>query len=49
MRLNKRRGDKDVQKYSFPNRTIDMWNTLPEEVVCVQTVFRNLKRSMITG
>ncbi len=25
---------KDVKKYSFPDRAIDKWNALPEEVVC---------------
>ena len=40
MKLLKRRGDKDVQKYSFPNRTIDLWNTLPEEVVCANSIHK---------
>ena len=40
MKLNKRRGDKDVQKYSFPNRTIDLWNSLPEEVVGANSIHK---------
>ena len=38
MKLKKRRGDKDVQKYSFPNRPIDQWNALPEKVVCATSI-----------
>ena len=40
MKLVKRRGDKDVHKYSFPNRAIDQWNSLPEEVVCAQSIHK---------
>ncbi len=29
---------KDVKKYSFPDRAIDKWNALPEEVVCVKNI-----------
>ena len=40
MKIAKRRGDKDVQKYSFPNRAIDQWNALPEEVVCAKSIHK---------
>ncbi len=33
-KLYKKRLKKDVKKYSFPDRAIDNWNVLPEEVVC---------------
>ncbi len=33
-KLYKKRLKKDVKKYSFPDRAIDQWNALPEEVVC---------------
>jgi len=39
LKLQRRRKDKDARKYSFPNRAIDMWNQLPDEVVCVSKVF----------
>ncbi len=29
---------KDVKKYSFPDRAIEKWNALPEEVVCVKSI-----------
>ncbi len=35
-KLYKKRLKKDVKKYSFPNRAIDKWNLLPEEVVFVK-------------
>ena len=38
LKLKKRRGDKDVQKHSFPNRATDLCNALPEEVVCVNSI-----------
>ena len=38
MKLSKRRGDKDIQKCSFPNRGINLWNALPQEVVCVNNI-----------
>ena len=40
MKLAKRRGDKDVQKFSFPNRAVDRWNSLPEEVVCAKSIHK---------
>ena len=33
MKTAKRRGEKGVQKYIFPNRATDQWNALPEEVL----------------
>ncbi len=33
-KLYKTRLKKDVKKPSFPDRAIDKWNALPEEVVC---------------
>lgn len=33
MKLYKERVNKDVLKYSFGNRVIDTWNSLPEEVI----------------
>ncbi len=35
----KKRLKKDVKKYSFPDRAIDKWNALPEEVVCVNHIY----------
>ncbi len=37
-KLYKKRLKKDVKKYSFPDRAIDKWNALPEEVVCVNSI-----------
>ncbi len=37
-KLYKKRLKKDVKKYSFPDRAIDEWNALPEEVVCVKSI-----------
>ncbi len=34
----KKRLKKDVKKYSFPDRAIDKWNALPEEVVCIKCI-----------
>ena len=31
LKIAKRRGDKDIQKYSFPNGAVDQWNATPEE------------------
>jgi hypothetical protein len=33
MKLYKERVNKDVLKYSFGNRVVDLWNSLPEEVI----------------
>ena len=40
MKLAKRRGDKDVQKYSFPNRAVDQWNSLLDDVVCAKSIHK---------
>ncbi len=37
-KLHKKSLRKDVEKYSFPDRAIDKWNALPEEVVCVKSI-----------
>ncbi len=37
-KLYKKRLKKDVKKYRFPNRVIDKWNALPEEVLCVKSI-----------
>ncbi len=37
-KLYKKRIKKDVKKYNFPDRAIDKWNALPEEVVCVKSI-----------
>ncbi len=28
----------DIKKYSFPHRTVDIWNNLKEEVVAAKSV-----------
>ena len=35
-----KRGDKDVRKYSFPTRAIDVWSQLPDEVVCAKSIHK---------
>ncbi len=37
-KLYKKRLKKDVKKYCFPDRAIDKWNALPEEVVCIKSI-----------
>lgn len=37
-KLARNRGKKDVKKFSFPTRTIEKWNALPEKVVCAKTI-----------
>ncbi len=37
-KLYKKRLKKDVKKYSFPDRAIDKFNALPEEVVCAKSI-----------
>ncbi len=44
-KLYKKRLKKDVKKYSFPDRAIDKWNALPEELVCVKSILV-LEKSM---
>merc|ERR1712035_86436 len=33
LKIQKTKGKKDVEKYSFPNRVVERWNKLPPEVV----------------
>ena len=35
----KPRAGMDVRKYSFSNRVVDVWNSLPDYVISVNTVF----------
>ena len=37
-KIQKKRGDKDVRKFNFPNRIIDKWNSLPEHVVSAKNI-----------
>ena len=37
-KLARRRSKKDIRKFSFPTRSIEKWNALPEEVVCAKTI-----------
>jgi len=39
-KLQKTRGDKDVKKFSFPNRAIERWNQLPDKVVCAKSIHK---------
>ena len=38
-RLFKHRARLDVRKYSFSNRVVDLWNSLPDSVISAETVF----------
>ena len=40
MKLKKERCLKDTKKYSFPQRSIEVWNKLPEEIVTVKCVHK---------
>ena len=37
--LFKYRARLDVRKYSFSNRAVDLWNSLPDSVISSETVF----------
>ena len=37
-KMQKKRGDKDVRKFFFPNRIVDDWNKLPEQTVCARNI-----------
>ena len=37
-KIRKCRCVSDIKKYSFPHRTVDIWNGLKEEVVTVKSV-----------
>ncbi len=43
-KLYKTRPRLDIRKYSFSNRVVDTWNSLPDEVVCAETIFTFEKR-----
>ena len=38
MKIQKKRGDKDARKYFFPNRIVDGWNSLLEQIVSAKTI-----------
>ena len=38
-KLFKHRARLDVRKYSFSNRVVDLWNSLPDSVISAETVF----------
>ena len=38
-KLFKYRARRDVRKYSFSNRVVDLWNSLPDSVISAETVF----------
>ena len=38
-KLFKHRARLDVRKYSFRNRVVDLWNSLPDSVISAETVF----------
>ena len=50
-KLRKQRGIKDIMKYGFPNRVIDKWNKLPDEVVCAKNInqFKKLYDNSVYG
>ena len=37
-KIQKKRGDINARKYFFPNRIVDDWNNLPEQIVSAQTI-----------
>ena len=39
-KLFKKAATKDVRKYSFPNRAIDRWNALPDQVVIASNIHK---------
>ena len=43
MKLYKERVNRDVLKFSFANRVIEMWNKLPEEIISAKglNIFKN--------
>ena len=38
-KLFKHRARPDVRKYSFSNRVVNLWNSLPDSVISAETVF----------
>ena len=37
-KLQNKEGQKDVKKFSFPNRYISAWNDLPEHIVSAKNI-----------
>ena len=37
-KIQQKRGDKDVRKYFFPNRIMEDWNSLPEQIVSAENI-----------
>ena len=37
-KIQKKRGEINARKYFFPNRIVDDWNNLPEQIVSAQTI-----------
>ena len=38
MKIMKHRCKRDVRKYSFTSRVVDLWNNLPEDIVTAKSV-----------
>ena len=38
LKIDKQRCARDIRKYSFTNRVVDLWNSLPETIVRAKTV-----------
>jgi len=49
LKLYKDRVNRDVLKYSFANRVIEQWNTLPEKVIGLFSGMHLLYRSLSNG
>jgi hypothetical protein len=51
LKIRRRRQRKDVGKYSFVNRTIQLWNQLPADVLealpCKQITFKKRARKVM--
>jgi hypothetical protein len=51
MKIRSRKQQTDIEKYSFVNRTIPLWNQLPADVLwtlfCKQSNFRKMVRKVI--
>ncbi len=43
-KLYETRPRRDIRKYSFSNRVVDTWNSLPDEVICAEIIFTFEKR-----
>ena len=40
LKLVKHRSRRDIRKYSFTNRIVDLWNSLPNHIVEAKTMFQ---------